>query len=91
MTDFEEYQATGMLGGYKPGEIVGGRFGGDNKVMPTFLNTKFSESANGESQIHRAMYIGGRLFRIRSVFEAGAKHTPTESLFHVIDSDLKKV
>ena len=91
MTEFEEYQATGMLGSYKPEEIIGGRFGGDNKVMPTFLNTKFSESANGESQIYREMYIGGRLFRIRSVFEAGAKHTPTESLFHVIDSDLKKV
>ena len=54
LTDFEEYQATGMLGGYKPGEIVGGRFGGDNKVMPTFLNTKFSESANGEASKRRS-------------------------------------
>ena len=91
MTDFEEYQTTGMLGGYKPSDVSEWRYMGGNKMFPGFKNTEYSESASGESQICRAMYIGGRLFRIRSVFEAGAKHTPTESLFHVIDSDLKKV
>ena len=90
MTDFEEYQATGMLGGYKPSEVTG-EYRDDGKVLPTFSDTEVSESVNGESQICRAMYIGGRLFYIRSVFEAGAKHTPTDSLFRVIDSDLKKV
>ncbi len=67
------------------------RYMGDNKMFPGFKHTEYSESDNGKSQIYREMYIGGRLFRIRSVFEAGAKRTPTESLFHVIDSDLKKV
>ena len=91
MTEFEEYQATGMLGSYKPSDVSEWRYMGGNKMFPGFKNTEYSESANGESQIYRAMYIGGRLFRIRSVFEAGAKRTPTDSLFRVIDSDLKKV
>ncbi len=91
MTDFEEYQATGMLGSYKPSDVSEWRYMGDNKMFPGFKHTEYSESDNGESQIYREMYIGGRLFRIRSVFEAGARRTPTESLFHVIDSDLKKV
>ncbi len=91
MTDFEEYQTTGMLGSYKPSDVGEWRYMGGNKMFPGFKNTEYSKSVNGESQICRAMYIGSRLFRIRSVFEAGAKRTPTESLFHVIDSDLKKV
>ena len=91
MTEFEEYQITGMLGGYKPGDVSEWRYMGGNKMFPGFKNTEYSEGANGESQIYRAMYIGGRLFRIRSVFEAGARRTATESLMKVIDSDLKKV
>lgn len=80
-----------MLGSYKPSDVGEWRCNGGNKMFPDFKHTKYSESASGEAQIYREMYIGGRTFRIRSVFEAGAKHTPTESLFHVIDSDLKKV
>ena len=80
-----------MLGGYKPGDVSEWRYMGGNKMFPGFKNTEYSEGANGESQIYRAMYIGGRLFRIRSVFEAGARRTATESLMKVIDSDLKKV
>ena len=91
MTEFEEYQAIGMLSSYKPSDVSEWRYMGDNKMFPGFKHTEYSENDNGESQIYREMYIGGRLFRIRSVFEAGARHTPTESLFHVIDSDLKKV
>ena len=44
MTDFEEYQATGMLGGYKPGDVSEWRYMGGNKMFPDFKNTEYSES-----------------------------------------------
>lgn len=88
MTEFEEYQQTGMLGTYKP-EYARKTVTTDGKVIPMYRDTAYFER-DDSCEVCREMVIGSRLFRIHSVFESKAKKTPTEAMLRVIDSDLEK-
>lgn len=88
MTDFEEYQQTGMLGAYRP-EQIGGMATDDGRVIPHYQEVSAEVSCDTIGLI-RELYIGGRLFRVHSMFDLSSKKTPTEAMLRVIDSDLEK-
>ena len=60
MTEFEEYQQTGMLGGYKP-ERVKMREVGNGKVVPVYPDGVDLISEEGSVGITREVYIDGCL------------------------------
>ena len=88
MTEYEEYQQTGMLGGYLP-ERAREAVAPDGRVTPVYRDTAVFERDASREHV-REMYIGGRMFRVRSVFDSAAKKTPTEAMLEIIDSDLEK-
>jgi len=88
MTEFEEYQQTGMLGGYKP-ECARVYQAEDGKVGTIFRDTTYWER-DGCAINEREMYVGGRVFHVRSVFDPRPTKTPTDAMLRVIDSELEK-
>ena len=89
MTEFEEYQQTGMLGGYKP-ERVKMREAGDGKVVPVYPDGVDLISEEGSVGITREVYIDGCLIRVHSMFGLRPTKTPTDAMLRVIDGDLEK-
>lgn len=88
MTEYEEYKQTGMLGGYKAEEIKGKTLG-EGKVVPLFTETEFSFDRD-KLGLQRQLYVGGRVFKVTSVFNLKAEKTATDSMLHLIDRDLEK-
>ena len=88
MTEFEEYQQTGMLGGYMP-EQARLYQSEDGKVGTLFRDTAYWKR-DGCSVHEREMYVGGRLFRITSVFPDAPTATPTDGMLSLIDMELEK-
>jgi hypothetical protein len=88
MTEFEEYQQTGMLGSYKP-ECARVYQTEDGKTVTFFRDTAYWER-DGCAVHEREMYVGGRAFHVRSVFDPRPAKTPTDAMLRVIDSDLEK-
>ncbi len=88
MTEYEEYQQTGMLGGYKP-ERAHLYQTEDGKAVAAFRDASYCER-DGCAVIEREMFIDGCLYRIHSVFEPDAKCTPTDAMLRMIDADLEK-
>ena len=88
MTDFEEYQQTGMLGGYKP-ECAHLYQTEDGKVATIFRDTAYFER-EGCALHEREMVVGGRLFQITSVFPDAPTATPTDTMLSLIDVELEK-
>ena len=87
MTEFEEYQQTGMLGGYQPSRAIL-RKGGDS-VVTIFRDTMYQITEDGA--IHqREMLIGDKCFLITSVFPSEPTATPTDKMLAVIGAGLKK-
>ena len=89
MTEFEEYQQTGMLGGYKP-ERVKIHEVGDGKVVPFYPDDVGLTSEDGSVGITREVYIDGCLIRVHSMFGLRPAKTPTDAMLRVIDNDLEK-
>lgn len=88
-TESEIYLETGILGGYRPEEITQRRLGG-GKIMPIFRDTVCT-AENGRIELRRQMMVGGRVFAVRSIFDAGSDKTATSNLLKVIDGDLSKL
>lgn len=88
-TESEIYLETGILGGYRPEEITQRRLGG-GKIMPIFRDTVCT-AQNGRIELQRQMMVGGRVFTVRSIFDAGSDKTATDRLLNVIDGDLSKL
>ena len=84
----EIYLETGILGGYRPEEITKHRLG-SGKIMPIFRDTVCT-AENGRIELRRQMMVGGRVFTVRSIFDAGSDKTATDRLLNVIDGDLSK-
>ena len=82
------YLETRILGGYRPEEITQRRLGG-GKLMPIFRDTVCT-AENGRIELRRQMMVGGRVFTVRSIFDAGSDKTATDRLLNVIDGDLSK-
>ena len=89
MTEYEEYQQAGMLGGYMP-ERVRMRKIDDGKVIPFYPDGVGLEVESGTIGIIREVYIGGCLIRVHSVFDTQQTRTPTDAMLRVIDSELEK-
>ena len=88
MTEYEEYKQTGMLGGYKAEDIQGKPLG-EGKVAPIFTETEFAFDRD-KLGLQRQLYVGGRVFKVTSVFKLKAEKTATDSMLHLIDQDLEK-
>ena len=88
MTQYEEYKQTGMLGGYRPKEMQG-RLLGDGKVIPFLRDTQCTFERD-KLELQRQLYVGGRVFKVTSVFNLFAEKTATDSMLHLIDHDLEK-
>lgn len=88
-TESEIYLETGILGGYRPEEITQRRLAG-GKIMPIFRDTVCT-AQNGRTELRRQMMVGGRVFTVRSIFDAGSDKTATSNLLKVIEEDLSKL
>ena len=88
-TESEIYLETGILGGYRPEEITQRRLGG-GKIMPIFRDTVCT-AQNGRIELRRQMMVSGRVFTVRSIFDAGSDKTATDRLLNVIDGDISKL
>lgn len=88
-TESEIYLETGILGGYRPEEITQRRLGG-GKIIPIFRDTVCT-AQNGRTELRRQMMVGGRVFTVRSIFDAGSDKTATSNLLKVIEEDLSKL
>jgi hypothetical protein len=84
----QHYFKTGILGAYETTEVVDA-MEYDNKSAPCF-DDAVTDIDNQRAMIRRTMDIGGRRFRICSVFPTNAPDTPTDKLLKLIDSDLGK-
>ena len=88
-SEYEIYLETGVLGGYRPEEITQRRLGG-GKIIPIFRDTVCT-AQNGRIELKRQMIVGGRVFTVRSIFDAGSDKTATDRLLKVIDGDISKL
>lgn len=88
-TESEIYLETGILGGYRPEEITQRRLGG-GKIIPIFRDTVCT-AQDGRTELRRQMMVGGRVFTVRSIFDAGSDKTATSNLLKVIEEDLSKL
>ena len=87
-TEYEEYRATGMLGGYDPnGALL--RETESGEVLTSFRDTSYQHQDDHIIN-QREMLIGGKVFHVTSVFPMDATATPTDKLLSLIDTDLKK-
>lgn len=88
MTEFEEYQQTGMLGGYQPNRAIL-RKEGDGSVATIFRDTMYQITEDGATH-QREMLVGDKRFLVTSVFPIEPTATPTDKMLAVIDAGLKK-
>ena len=88
MTEFEEYQQTGMLGSYFP-DRAHLQEAADGTVSAVFRDTAYLD--RGGCRVHeRDMMIAGRYFQICSVFPDTPTATPTDKLYSLIDAQMEK-
>lgn len=88
MKQYEEYKQTELLGGYKPEEVQG-RLLGDEKIVPFLCNVQCAFEKD-KLELHRQVYVGGRIFKVTSVFKLFTEKTATDSMLRLIDHDLEK-
>lgn len=86
MTEFEEYQRTGMLGAYHPGRAVLQE--ADGGIQAVFRDSAYYKSEEAITA-ERRMLVGRNCFRITSVFSPQPAATPTKKLLAYIDADMK--
>ena len=84
----QHYFKTGILGAYETSKIIDAMEYG-NKSAPCF-DDSLTDIDESRATIRRSMDIGGRRFRICSVFPTNAPNTPTDKLLSLIDNDLGK-
>ena len=82
------YLDTGILGAYETAEVVWDEVV-DGKCVPCFEDAMVVFEI-GQTRTDRVMDIGGRHFRVRSVFPADTETTPTDKLLALIDTELEK-
>lgn len=85
-TESEIYLETGILGGYRPEEVVLRKAEGGG-VDTLYRDAQYTITENEYSR-ERQMLIRGKCFIVTSVFPTNATATPTDKMLSVIDSDL---
>ena len=88
MKQYEEYKQTELLGGYKPEEVQG-RLLGDGKIVPVLRDVQ-CDFEKDKLELQRQVYVGGRIFKVTSVFKLFTEKTATDSMLRLIDHDLEK-
>ena len=88
MTEFKEYEQTGMIGGYDPAHVIVRQWENE-RVGVLFRDTAYWKR-DGCSIRKRRMYVGDRIFQITSVFPDASTATPTEKMLALIDAELEK-
>ena len=86
--EYMEYQQTGILEAYRP-EDMRTKIFGSGKVIPVYPDMGLCSEPGAMGFTHEIV-VGGRLFRVHSLFSMDAQKTPTEAMLRVIDSDLEK-
>ena len=86
--ELQEYLDTGTLGAYHPENAIL-RQVEDGGVTTAFRDTAHWDRDDGFAR-ERNMLIGGKCFRITSVFPVTPTATPTDKLLTLIDTELKK-
>ena len=84
----QHYFSTGILGAYETAEVDDEIQSGD-KFAPCF-DDSFVDFGHNRTIVRRTMDVGGRSFRVCSVFPSNAPSTPTDKLLTLIDLDLRK-
>ena len=87
MSDYKEYLETGILGSYRPEEVVLRKAEGGG--VDTLYRDSNYTITDKEYSRERQMLIRGKRFIVTSVFPTNASATPTDKMLSVIDSDLK--
>lgn len=87
MTEFEVYMKTGILGSYRP-ERATLRQEKDG-ITAIYRDTIYNQQDDCMTGT-RFMEVGGKCFRITSVFPEDSSSTATEKLLSYIDSTLAK-
>ena len=82
----EIYLETGILGGYRPEEVVLRKAEGGG-VDTLYRDAQYTITENEYSREWQ-MLIRGKCFIVTSVFPTNAAATPTDKMLSVIDSDL---
>ena len=85
-TESEIYLETGILGSYRPEEVVLRKAEGGG-VDTLYRDAQYTITENEYSR-ERQMLIRGKCFIVTSVFPTNATATPTDKMLSVIDSDL---
>ena len=85
-TESDIYLETGILGGYRPEEVVLRKAEGGG-VDTLYRDAQYTITENEYSR-ERQMLIRGKCFIVTSVFPTNATATPTDKMLSVIDSDL---
>ena len=87
MNDYKEYLETGILGSYRPEEVVLRKAEGGG--VDTLYRDSNYTITDKEYSRERQMLIRGKRFIVTSVFPTNASATPTDKMLSVIDSDLE--
>lgn len=86
-TALEEYMESGTVGAYQSEYAV---LRQDEDGICTIYRDTVYEFSDKELTGKRIMAVGGRCFRVTSVFPADASATATDKFLSYIDSELKK-
>lgn len=86
--DWEIYRDTGILGAYRPEQVVL-RHSEDGGVELMFRDSTAKWEGDDLTR-QRDMLVGGKRFHVTSVFPGSATATPTDKLLRFIDTELEK-
>jgi len=84
----QHYQTTGILGAYESAECVDD-IEMDGQFAPCFDDSLIIYDSD-VMRTSRRMMVGGKAFRISSIFPVIGVSTPTERMLRLIDADLEK-
>ena len=84
--DWEIYRDTGILGAYRPEQVILRR--SEDGGVETLFRDSTAKWEGDDLTRQRAMLVGGKCFLVTSVFPGGASATPTDKLLRLIDTKL---
>ena len=79
--DWEIYRDTGILGAYRPEQVILRR--SEDGGVETLFRDSTAKWEGDDLTRQRAMLVGGKCFLVTSVFPGGASATPTDKLLHI--------
>ena len=86
--DWEIYRDTGILGAYRPEQVILRR--SEDGGVETLFRDSTAKWEGDDLTRQRAMLVGGKCFLVTSVFPGGASATPTDKLLQLIDTKLER-